>query len=192
MIAALILAAGGSSRMGRPKQLLPFRGRPLLRRAIDAAVEGGCRPVMVVTGAHARLIEAELGALPVELCFNEDWREGLAGSIRRGMEALRSRPEEPGAVLMMTCDQPLVSAELVGRLREAFDGARGRMVACDYGGTVGVPALFDRSCFDRLMALEGDGGAKSVLLADPGMLRRCPWPEGARDINTPADYGKFE
>jgi molybdenum cofactor cytidylyltransferase len=192
MIAALILAAGGSSRMGRPKQLLSFRGRPLLRRAIDAAVEGGCRPVIVVTGAHASLIEAELGALPVEFCVNEDWREGLAGSIRRGMKALRSRAEEPRAVLMMTCDQPLVSARLVGRLCKAFDGARGRMVACEYAGTVGVPALFERSCFDRLLALEGDSGAKSLLLADPGMLLRYPWPEGARDIDRPADYAKFE
>jgi molybdenum cofactor cytidylyltransferase len=192
MIAGLILAAGGSSRMGRPKQLLPFRGRPLLRRAIDAALEGGCRPVMVVVGEHAGPIQSELGSLPVEFCVNEEWRQGLAGSIRCGMEALRSRGERLQAVLMLTCDQALLSADVVARLCDAFDGERGRMVACEYAGTVGVPALFERSCFDRLMGLAGDRGAKSVLLGDSTMVLRLPWPQGACDINTPADFEKFE
>jgi molybdenum cofactor cytidylyltransferase len=191
MIAALILAAGASSRMGRPKQLLTFHGRPLLRHAIDAALGGGCRPVIVVIGAHAGLLQAEFRSLPVEFCFNENWEGGLAESIRCGVAALRAHGEQLRAALLMAGDQPLVSATLVSRLCDAFDGARGRMVACEYAGTVGIPALFEISCFDRLLELRGDRGAKSVLLAEPGMLLRCPWPEGACDINTPEDYGKF-
>jgi molybdenum cofactor cytidylyltransferase len=191
MTAALILAAGASSRMGRPKQLLTFRGRSLLRRTIDAACEGGCRRVIVVLGAHAELVQAECDLLPAELCINENWRQGLAESIRCGIGLLRSHGELPRAALLMACDQPLVSGSLVSRLCDAFDDAPGRMVACEYGGTVGVPALFEKECFDRLAALRGSEGAKSVLLADPGMLRRCPWPEGARDVDTLEDYAKL-
>jgi len=191
MIAALILAAGASSRMGRPKQLLPFRGRSLLHRTVDAAREGGCRRVIVVLGAHAELVQAASDLLPAEFCINENWRQGLAESIRCGIDLLRSHGERPRAALLMACDQPLVSAALVRRLFDAFDDAPGRMVACEYAGTVGVPALFESACFDRLTTLRGDNGAKSVLLADPGMLRRCPWPEGACDVNTLEDYARL-
>jgi molybdenum cofactor cytidylyltransferase len=192
MIAALILAAGGSSRMGRPKQLLSFRGRPLVLHPVDAALAAGCRPVIVVLGAHAGPIGEALDVTRIEICVNERWREGIAGSIRSGIAALQARRPAPRAVIIMTCDQPFISAEVVVRLIDAFDGAPGRMVACEYAGTVGVPALFERDCFERLAALRGDCGAKSLLLADRTALRSRPWPEGGREVDTPEDYAALE
>jgi molybdenum cofactor cytidylyltransferase len=192
VIAALILAAGGSSRMGNPKQLLPHRGRPLILHAVDAALEAGCRPVIVTLGARAALVREALRDKQVELCINEQWRDGIAGSIRLGVAAIEACTPQPRAALLMTCDQPFISAEIVGRLIDAFDGAPGRMVASEYAGTVGVPALFERGCFARLAGLRGDSGAKSLLLAGEKELLRCPWPEGACDIDTPDEYAGLE
>ncbi len=189
MIAAVILAAGGSTRFGgRPKQLLAWRGRPLIRVVADAALEAGCRPVIVVLGAHAEAVGAGIEGLPVEIVSHTGWAEGVGSSIRAGFRRLLAAPPEVQGALVLTCDQPRISAAVIGRLIGAFDGAAGGRVACEYSGTVGVPALFERSLFGDLTALGGDRGARSVLLRDPDRLVRVPWPEGAENLNTPEDY----
>jgi molybdenum cofactor cytidylyltransferase len=188
MTAAVVLAAGGSSRMGRPKLLLRYRGRSLLRRTVDAALAAGCRPVIVVLGAAAERMEMELRGLKVEAVHNDEWRRGIGGTIARGIATLRSHGESVRAALLLACDQPMISEVVVGRLIEAFDGSRGGIVACEYSGTVGVPALFERSHFERLGGLSGDRGAKSILLKKGERVVRVPWPEGAVDIDSPADY----
>jgi molybdenum cofactor cytidylyltransferase len=188
MIATIILAAGGSSRMGRPKQLLHYRGRSLLRHTVDAALAAGCRPAMVVLGAAAESVRQELRGLKVEVVHNEEWPEGIGESIACGIASLRSHGGRVRAVLFLTCDQPMISKQVISRLIEAFDGSPGRIVASEYGGTVGVPALFEREHFKRLGRMSGDRGAQELLLSESARLIRVPWPEGAKDVNTPADY----
>lgn len=189
MIAAVILAAGESSRMaGRAKQLLRWGGRPLIRVVVDAAAGAGCRPVIVVLGARAERIGEEIAGLPVEVVTHPGWSKGMGSSIAAGIGHLLSAAHPVRGALLLTCDQPRISSVVIGGLIDAFDDVEGRRVACEYAGTVGVPALFERSLFDELLLLRGDRGAKSLLLRDPDKLVRVPWPEGVENLNTPGDY----
>jgi molybdenum cofactor cytidylyltransferase len=182
--AAIVLAAGGSTRLGRPKQQIRFGGRTLARRAVDAAMQAGCDPVLVVLGACATSVQHELADSGARLALNSDWAEGISSSIRRGLEALESEAFE--TLLLLTCDQPLIDAVVIRRIREAYNGRAGCMVASAYAGTIGVPALFERSCIDRLRCLTGDRGAKQLLLDSPDTLQ-VDWPQGAIDIDRPED-----
>jgi molybdenum cofactor cytidylyltransferase len=187
VIAALILAAGESARLGRPKQLLPYRGRTLLRHVVECAAAGGCDPVLVVLGARADELLGRLEGTAAHRVLNEAWREGIGSSVRTGVAAVRHRWPDASAVLLLTCDQPRITPDLVRRIGERFDRAEGRIVACEYAGTIGVPALFERSLFPELLALSGSTGAKPVLEAHPTDVVRLPWPDGAKDIDRPED-----
>jgi len=190
VIAAVVLAAGGSTRFGRPKQLMPFRGRSLLRHAVDCATAGGCDPVFVVLGAQINDLRPELEGTPSSVVVNADWQQGLATSVRAGVRAVQ-QIAAARALLLLTCDQPRLTPTVVRDIRERFEQAGSRIVASEYAGTVGVPALFDRSLFAELLALKGAGGAKVILQAHAKDLDRVAWPDGAFDIDTPGDYEKL-
>src|SRR5690348_5657966 len=115
-IGAIVLAAGESSRLGIPKQGVPFGGESLLRRAVRAALDVGCRPVVVVTGAHAELSRAELAQLGAAEAYNVDWQAGLASSIRTGLAHLLDADADLDAVILLLCDQPFVTAGLLREL----------------------------------------------------------------------------
>lgn len=185
-VAALVLAAGGSTRLGRPKQLVAFEGEPLVRRAARAARDAGARPVVVVLGAQADAVAAALDALAgVQVVTHAGWRDGLAGSLAAGLDALGIAPPLDG-VLLTVCDQPRVDAAALGVLLAAFSGA-GAAVAAEYAGTVGVPAVVGREHLDGLRALTGDAGAGRWLRAHPALVRRVPMPAAAFDVDTEAD-----
>jgi molybdenum cofactor cytidylyltransferase len=179
-IPAVILAAGASRRLGRPKQLVPWAGETLLKRAVRAAQ--ACDPVLVVVGFRAEAMAAELTGLPVTLVANPEWEEGMASSIRRGVRALP--PGAPGA-LFLVCDQPAVDAALVARLLEAQRACPDAVIACGYAGTRGTPALFPARCFPHLQELRGDRGARGLLQGEAVLV--VSFPEGAMDIDRPAD-----
>jgi molybdenum cofactor cytidylyltransferase len=188
----VVLAAGGSRRLPGPKQLLRFHGVTLLRRAAQTAVTAGCGRVVVVLGAGsaAKQLRFELVDLDLTVAENARWKDGIATSIRAGLEALQAlAPME--AVLFMTCDQPHVEPPLLTQLVAAFAQSHPRAVACEYAGTVGVPALFARELFDELRALEGDQGAKRVLERHLTDVARIPFEGGAVDIDTPGDVAKL-
>ena len=190
MIAAVVLAAGESSRLGRPKQLVAYRGRSLIRGAVEAALGGGCAPVVVVLGAQAEQVRQEIATLDVRAVVNSEWREGMAASVRAGIAELEATTDEVEAVVLTGCDQPHLSADVIRRLLEAYRGRAERavsMAACDYAGTLGAPALFARVEFGRLLALGGDLGARELLRAQADRVARIPWPEGARDVDAPDD-----
>ena len=184
-VGLIILAAGGSTRLAAPKQLLPVGGRSFLRHAADTALASVCRPVVVVLGAKAEELQTELAGLDVTIVNNTQWQRGLGSSIRAGMAAIEAASCE--AVAIMLCDQPLVSAQLLNRLVETKAG----VAAAEYGGTVGVPALFTAEFFAELTALPGDTGAKGLLLRHAARIARVPFPEAALDIDTPEDYQRF-
>lgn len=191
-VGAVVLAAGASTRMGRAKQTLRYRGESLLRRAALAALGAGCRPVLVVTGANAELSRRELEGLDVREVFNPLWETGMASSIRAGVEALTSStdPDADAAVLLL-CDQPHVAADVISRLVEARRATGSPLVASAYGGGFGAPALFGRALFAELTRLEGAAGAKQVIQRHAAAAHFLPFPSGEVDVDTPDDYSRL-
>jgi len=187
-IGAVILAAGGSSRLGRPKQLLNFRGETLIAHAIRAAAEARCRPIVVVTGDAGDAIRNEIRDTSAVVVENVDWRSGLGTSIRAGM---RSLIDSNDAVMLMTCDQPLVETALIAELIEVRKQTGKPIVASSYMNTLGVPALFDRSCFPALLSLPDDSGAKSLIVRRPADVASVLFEDGAIDIDTPEDFQRL-
>ena len=185
--ALMILAAGASTRLGRPKQLLPFRGRSLLRHAAETALASSCRPVVVVLGAFAGRLIRELSGLPVIVAMNLQWKEGLSSSIRAGLKALAPEGPGPKSVLIMLCDQPLISAQFLDRLVALHQSSGSGIVAAEYGGEGGVPALFSRAYYSELAALRGSRGAKPVIVKYAKHSERIPLPEAAIDIDRQED-----
>ena len=184
----VILAAGASTRLGKPKQQLLFQGKTLLQRAVQAAVEAGCAPVAVVLGARAEMLEPKLTGMPVTVVRNPDWEEGMASSIRCGLQGLlRSKPDL-SEVIFMVCDQPFVDAEVLRKLVQARQDGRSGIVASAYNDTVGTPVLFDKFYFPELLALQGQEGAKKLVLKHRQVVTSMPFPAGAIDIDTAADY----
>jgi molybdenum cofactor cytidylyltransferase len=191
-VAVVVLAAGGSHRLGTPKQLLPFRGRTLLRHAVEVAVEAASAPtagesvddpaVVVVLGAEAERLRAELRGLPVVVVVNSEWATGVGSSVRTGLQAAG---EVPGC-LFVAADQPFVTADLLRGMLAMFRGGA-PIVACAYAGTLGVPALFDRAYFGELAGLEGDAGAKRVIERHRDVVRIVEFERGATDVDTQDD-----
>ena len=190
-VAAVVLAAGGSRRMGSPKQLLRIDGITLVRRATEAALASRCEGVYVVVGGAAEAVRGELSDLGLEVVENRRWEKGLGGSIRVGIEAVRAGCPEFDAAILAPVDQPHVQGSLLDRLIEVFEDGEREIVACTYAGTVGAPALFSRRHFAELTTLIGDRGARSILEAREAEVAQVPFPEGATDLDTPRDYQRF-
>ena len=190
-VGAVILAAGESSRLGRPKQLVEFRGRTLLGQAIDAARSANCRPIVVVTGSDAVKIASAINAPDITITENPDWRRGLGTSIRRGMQHLIEIASETQAVVLLACDQPFVTPDVIARLITEWQATGRPIVASAYADTLGVPALFARSCFDELLQLPADKGAKPIIYRNRERVAQTSFPEGASDIDTSQDYERI-
>ena len=187
-IGAVVLAAGGSSRLGQPKQLLTFRGETLVGRAFRAAAEAGCNPVVVVVGESGEAIRDELKSTSAVVVENPQWQRGLGTSIRRGLETIADRVD---AVALLTCDQPLVDAKVIISLLSTHEATGKPIVASRYAGTLGVPALFIRSCFESLLALPDNSGAKSLIEARATDVVSIEFEHGAVDIDTPEDFKRL-
>ena len=186
-IGAVVLAAGASTRMGTPKQLLVYQGRTLIRRAVETALASVCDPVVVVLGANALLVGREL-ELPVIVTRNREWETGMSSSLRTGLEALRAANSSLDGVVMMLCDQPFVTSELIDRLSECCRRTGKSIVASDYRGTLGVPALFANKFFAELAALTGDQGARQIIQNYPHDTATVSFSDAAIDVDTPHDY----
>ncbi|MBC8136439.1 MAG: nucleotidyltransferase family protein [Fibrella sp.] len=194
-VAAVILAAGGSTRLGEPKQLLRYQGEPLVARAVRSAGDIGSSPVVVVTGANAAAVEAALQPVPfARPVFNADWQAGMGSSIRTGIAAVLASDIFFDAVLLLVCDQPLVDETLLLRLCEAYRATEKKIVAAEYGDAWGVPCLFERSVLPELATLTGSGGAKPVIerCRRTGDAISIPFPGGAFDVDTPADWERWQ
>jgi len=191
MIGAVILAAGGSSRFGQPKQLLPFRGKTLVRTIINAACEAGCSSVAVVVASNGEKVHPELAHANVMEVRNANWQREIGSSIRSGVQALTDHAPDVEAILLLVCDQPAVNARVIEDLIATHETTKKAIVASSYADTVGVPALFDRSLFERLLSLSDEAGAKSIILQNPERVAQFAFPEGAIDIDTWEDWEKL-
>lgn len=186
-VAIVVLAAGGSSRLGQPKQLLNHQGTSLVRRAAELALAAS--PVVaVVLGARHEEVRARLDGLAVRCVDNPDWALGQGTSLRAGLRALP--PDVDGALLML-CDQLRVDTAHLRALIDTFERARAPIVASAYAGTRGVPALFSRALFPELEALPPTGGARGLIARDPSRVAEVPLPGGEEDVDTPGDLARL-
>jgi molybdenum cofactor cytidylyltransferase len=183
----IILAAGTSSRLGQPKQLLQWHNSSLLQQAVQAAAEVVLQPIVVV-GAHADQVEPELSQLPVQLVHNTSWQEGIAASIRAGLSFLQEQTTVPENVIFMVCDQPYVTGNLLNQLIARQAATNKLIVASAYGGTLGIPALFNKVLFKQLLELQGDAGAKKIIQQHMGDVVAVAFPLGNIDIDTVKEY----
>jgi molybdenum cofactor cytidylyltransferase len=182
---AALLAAGGSRRLGHPKQLVRVDGEALVRRAARAVLGAGVASLTVVLGARAGAIALELAGLPLRVAENPRWEEGMGTSIRCALDALAGAEARDG-LLLLTCDQLEVTSAHLARLLDVFR-AGAPIAASGYAGVAGVPALFGLAYRDELARLPAAEGAKAVLLRHAGAVQVVPLPGGERDLDTARD-----
>jgi molybdenum cofactor cytidylyltransferase len=187
-LAGVVLAAGGSQRLGTPKQLVRVRGRTLLERALLAARSAlpGVR-LVVVLGAHELRLRAHVRrtATAARVAYNRRWREGMAGSLK---VALRAVPAGTQALLVTLVDQPNVDARALRRLVVAWRRRPALAAAAHYSDRTGVPAVLPRRYWRAIRLLSGDSGARALLI---GRITLVEMPEAAFDVDTPADRARL-
>jgi molybdenum cofactor cytidylyltransferase len=187
-VPAIVLAAGASRRLGQPKQLLRHGGETLLVRATRLANEAGAAPVVVVLGSHQEMIRGSAGLQNSIIVINENWEQGIASSIHAGIGKLEQIARGAAGVLILSCDQPRLTAEHLRTLVEFFTAqSEPAICASAYAGVLGVPAVFPRSVFSELLALEGDRGARTLLNEPSCVVIALPFEGGEVDIDEPDD-----
>lgn len=193
-IAHLLLAAGASTRMGQPKQLMTWKGRSLIQHAINTILESEvAEKLIVVLGANQSLIVPELEDLEVEIVINPDWEEGMGSTIRCGLQyLLENKSEDWAGIGISLVDQPLVSARHFQILYQEWHQNEHPIAAAHYNQILGVPAIFERSLFPKLLALKGPAGARKILMQHQEKILPIDLPEAQFDLDTPNDYRKLK
>ena len=187
-LACVVLAAGGSTRLGTPKQLLLVDGQPLIRRAVEAACATSCEHVAVVLGASATEVTRAIGHSRATTLFNAEWSSaGMSSSLHIAVHWAQELAVE--ALLLVVCDQPALATPHLSALLAAYKREQ-RSVASRYQGALGVPALIEARHFSRLLAIEGDRGAAPLLRSGVD-VSAIDWPEGAIDLDTELDVARF-
>ena len=186
--AIIILAAGSSSRMGRPKQLLPYNGKSLLEHTVDTANDTDANPVIVVLGANATMLDKEINEKKVHITENTEWGEGMASSVRCGIKTLMQIAPYSDAAIIMVCDQPFVSPALLNELIAAQKNTGKAIVTSQYNNAIGPPALFHKTVFPGLLELKGDAGARKIIEKRKTDVATVSFDKGEIDIDTEADY----
>jgi len=189
-LACVLLAAGESRRLGRPKQLLRVGPRPLLLEGVLTALALRCHPVTVVLGAHSLRLRALLARnhVSVRIVHNAAWREGMASSVRA---AVARAPNRLSAVLFLVVDQPRVRQRTLARLVQIWRRQPGTAIAAYYAGRAGVPAIVPHRLLREARALEGDIGIRALLRDGAHRVRTVAMPEAAFDIDTPEDLARL-
>lgn len=177
--------------MGMLKQLLPYRGRTLIQNAVHQALQAGFDPVVVVVGAESAAVRSSVATQKSVVVDNPYWRSGMGSSVSAGVRWLRHEGTESAAIAILLGDQPLVTADHLKEMRTRLHRGSADVIAAEYSGTLGVPALFKRKLFTTLSELPPSAGARHFL-RHPGLnVEPFPLPEAALDIDTPADYNSL-
>ncbi len=188
MTGIVILAAGESSRLGRPKQNLLYKGKSLLHWSIQSAVETGCQPIVVVTGANNLAVEAAMEQNNVEVVYNINWQQGMGSSIAAGTSAILYLQPLLTSVIFQLCDQPFVSAELLKALIQQHSATTKNIIAASYNHTLGAPVLFHKKYFQTLLQSTGHEGARKLIIKHPEDVAAVDFAGGAFDVDTEKDY----
>lgn len=187
-IGIILLAAGESSRLGTPKQLLLYADRTLLQHSLQVANSSIANQIIVVLGAYADSIKRGIDHNVADVVINKEWQEGIASSIRLGISTLiQKSPSVEGAVVMV-CDQPCITPNVLNHLITAHYTTGKPIITCSYADTYGPPTLFHKNMFPHLLNLKGDVGARSIIRQHANEVEVILFPEGNLDIDTEADY----
>jgi molybdenum cofactor cytidylyltransferase len=187
----IILAAGNSSRLGKPKQFLQFQGKSLIRHVAESCISAGDGTVVVVTGAEKERIETELKHLPIIYAHNSAWQDGMASSIVAGLNRLLARIPKVQNVIIAVSDQPFISGAIFQDLLKTAGEKEAGIIASSYDHVVGTPVLFSGKYFPELLALRGAEGAKKFLKNFNSDLMTIDFPMGKIDIDTTEDYDRL-
>ncbi len=192
-IALVILAAGASRRMGKTtKQLLQWKNTTLLGNAIAVAEKSNTKNVVVVLGADAERIKSTITSTRSTIAINEDWVSGLGTSIACGIQELNTTMGDCDGVLLMLADQPFIDVDYLNLLIQGFSVSNKKIIATNYNGKAGVPAILDKSYFPELLELKGDNGAKMILRSAGKDIEMLDPKNKTFDIDTLADYTKSQ
>lgn len=186
----LILAAGASRRMGKPKALLPWGKQTVLRHLLTEVQGSGPGEILLVTGAHREAIESEIPDGTAHTCHNPDWEQGMGVSLATGVRTLEHLFPDAGAALVMLVDQPLVTGAYLRMLRKEHQAYPDFLIASGYGGFAGVPAVFPKNFWAALKGLSADRGAKGLIQAHKDQCRVLEAGAAITDIDTPEAYRK--
>ncbi len=184
----VIVAGGESKRLGIPKQLLSYQGETLLNRLIAKLKQATNFPIFLILGASAEKIIQEIGATDFSITINENWQEGMASSIRLGIQVAQKNIPDLEGILLVVCDQPFIAVANIQALIQLQQHSDLPIAACYYANTLGTPALFHKSIFPDLLQLRGDVGAKNIILQRGAEVAKLHFEEGLVDIDTPEDY----
>ncbi|HEY0743003.1 MAG TPA: nucleotidyltransferase family protein [Chryseosolibacter sp.] len=189
-IGVLILAAGSSSRMGTSKQMLPVGGTSLLAKTISTALESKLENIVVVLGSNADEHRIAANEFPVTTLINLDWHKGMGTSIKVGVKHFQGEDAVKG-VIILVCDQPKLSPDVIVSLIEKEKQTHKPIIASRYANTLGVPALFMRTMFDKLLTLQDDHGAKKIIVNNEDHVSEVDFPDGEIDLDTKEDYDNY-
>jgi molybdenum cofactor cytidylyltransferase len=190
-VAAIVLAAGASTRMGRNKLLLEIAGETLVRRVVRAALGAGLDRVVVVLGHDEARVRAQLDGLPCETVVNADHARGAGTSLQAGVRHVAA-DADADAVVIVLADMPFVTAEMIAALADRYRATRAPVVFSRYGDVQAPPTLYDRSLFPELLAIDDDRGGKEVVRRHQAEAAGMDWPESAlHDVDSPADYDRI-
>jgi molybdenum cofactor cytidylyltransferase len=184
----VILAAGASARLGRPKQLLPYLGKTLIEHAARTAIASGADEIVVVVGADGGAIREKLKGLPVRVVLNPDWASGMGSSIRRGIGALGSGIE---CAVIALCDQPRITPDLLRNLAQRHFETGSSIVASSYDGILGAPSAFGKDQFPSLLALAGNTGARDLIRQSAMPIETVEFSGGNIDVDVAAEIPRL-
>jgi molybdenum cofactor cytidylyltransferase len=185
--AIILLAAGSSSRLGQSKQLVTANKIPLLLKTTQTALASDIKNVMVVLGANFEEHYQLINQLPVHIINHKDWAKGMGSSLKAGLSEVLTIWPETSAVIVTVCDQPFLSSAHLSKLLESYAQQPNAIVASHYNNTYGVPALFDRTIFKKLLTIGDIEGARVIIKKHIQEISSVDWPEGSIDIDTPED-----
>lgn len=186
-VAIIVLAAGKSSRMGFPKQLISINGKSLIKNILLNVLDTKCYPITVVLGANKPQIVPELIDAPITLIDNANWEKGMGSSIKMGLVGTYMVEKNIEAIVVMTVDMPFVNDKIINELIEKAADEHIEIVASKYEKTLGVPALFKRSVFEDILTMSDTDGAKNLILKNKATTAWIEFPEGKYDLDTPED-----
>lgn len=185
----ILLAAGNSTRMGSPKQLLLYQGKTLLERIVDTSLQVfDNNKIILVLGANHSEIAFQIKDKITLISVNEEWESGMASSIKSGLQILLNHLPEMERCFISVCDQPYLSSEVFIEMLKLADYSSKEIIAAKYAGTIGVPVLFSKKYFKKLLHLSGEQGAKKIIQQNMDDVNIFTFDEGAIDIDTPSDY----
>jgi len=192
LIGIIILAAGASRRMGTPKQLLKIDNQTLIERAINLTQALKSQQTVVVLGANAERISPHIPQQKnASIAINKNWMQGMGTTLKTGLDFFLAQEQKFAAVIVMVCDQPYLTAEILQALIDAHQQTKAAIVATKYNGIKGVPALFSSCLFPKLMELNKDEGARKIIKNYGGEIETINFPEGIIDLDTPRAYQEF-